>query len=77
MQTQLIDRYLNEVHCQHGLYLVGWFNCSQWIAGDNRQKKACKSLNLEEARKQFDSQARELSQSRVTVKAFVVNTALR
>ena len=76
MQTQLIGRYLNEARYQHGLYLVGWFNCSQWIASDDRQKKAPK-LNIEAARKQFNSQARELSQSAVTVKAFVMNTALR
>lgn len=76
MQTQLIDRYLNEVRCQHGLYLVGWFNCSQWIASNGRKQKALK-LNLKEARKQFNSQAQELSQSGVMVKAFVMNTALR
>jgi hypothetical protein len=76
MQTQLVGRYLNEVRCQHGLYLVGWFNCPQWISSDDRQKKIPK-LNLEEARKQFDSQAQELPKSGVTVKAFVMNTALR
>ena len=76
MKTQLIDRYLNEARCQHGLYLIGWFNCLQWSANDSRQKQSPKQ-DLEEARTQFDSQAHELSQSGVTVKAFVMNTALR
>jgi len=76
MKTQLIDRYLDETRCQHGLYLIGWFNCPQWTTNDSRQKKAPK-LSLEEARTQFDSQARQLSQAGVTVRAFVMNTALR
>jgi len=29
MKTQLVDRYLKDNRCQHGLYLVGWFNCDQ------------------------------------------------
>jgi hypothetical protein len=39
MKTQLVDRYLRDNRCQHGLYLVGWFNCEQWddkIMGKNR-----------------------------------------
>jgi len=76
MKTQLMDRYLNEARCQHGLYLVGWFNCDQWDDDDYRKRQAPK-LSIEEARKQFDTQAEELSQSGVQVKAFVMNTALR
>jgi hypothetical protein len=76
MKTQLIDRYLNEAHCQHGLYLIGWFNCTQWKnTNDSRQKKA-PQLTLKEARDKFDFQAQGLSQSKVMVKAFVMNTAL-
>ncbi|MBM4255791.1 MAG: hypothetical protein FJ147_07830 [Deltaproteobacteria bacterium] len=76
MKTQLIDRYLHEARCQHGLYLVGWFNCRQWTTSDSRQKKAPK-LDVGKIREKFDAQAAELSQSGVMVKAFVMNTALR
>jgi len=72
----LIDRYLNEVRCQHGLYLIGWFNCPQWSESDSRKEKVPK-LDIETARKQFTDQARELSQAGVQVKTFVMNTALR
>jgi hypothetical protein len=76
MKTQLVDRYLRDNPCQYGLYLVGWFNCNQWDDNDYKKGQAPK-LSIEEARKQFDTQAEELSQSGVRVKAFVMNTTLR
>ena len=30
MEEQLVGRYLQDNRCQHGLYLVGWFNCDLW-----------------------------------------------
>lgn len=76
MKTQLIDRYLNDARCQHGLYLVGWFNCPQWSKSDYRKREAPR-LDIETARKQFTDRARELSQAGIRVNAFVMNTALR
>ncbi|MBI3248295.1 MAG: hypothetical protein HYZ50_17450 [Deltaproteobacteria bacterium] len=76
MKTQLVDRYLKDNPCQFGLYLVGWFNCEQWDQEDARRREAPK-IDLKEAREQFAAQAVELSQSGVTIKAFVMNTALR
>ncbi|HEU5380437.1 MAG TPA: hypothetical protein VFV38_33855 [Ktedonobacteraceae bacterium] len=75
MRTQLIDRYLRDNHCQHGLYLVGWFNCKTWDNQDYRKNKAPK-MALEEAQHLFDEQAASLSQH-VTVKALVLNAAVR
>lgn len=76
MQTQLVDRYLNEVRCQHGLYLVGWFDCPQWSDDDSRKRKAPR-LDIETARTRFANQAKELSQAGIRVNAVVMNTALR
>ena len=76
MRTQLVDRYLNEAHCQYGLYLVGWFGCPQWSAKDFRKRKAPR-LDIETARTRFADQAKELSQAGIRVNAFVMNTALR
>ncbi len=72
METQLVNRYLKESGCEHGLYLVGWFNCAQWDSG-----RQAPSMALDGARAQFDTQAATLSQGGRTVKAFVMNTALR
>jgi hypothetical protein len=74
MQTQLVDRYLKDNSCQHGLYLIGWFNCKQWDSKDSRKPP---KLSIEEARKKFETQAAELSKQGVKVKAVVLNTSLR
>jgi len=76
MKTQLVDRYLRDNRCQHGLYLIGWFNCDQWDNGDYKKRQAPR-LGIPEAQSQFDSQAAELSKQDTRIKAFVMNTALR
>lgn len=72
METQLLNRYLKESDCRHGLYLVGWFYCEKW---DPRGKMAQKK-DIEELRKQLDSQAEVLSTNGIEIKAFVINAAL-
>ena len=76
MEEQLVNRYLKDNSCQHGLYLIAWFNCEQWDDSDYRKRDAPK-ISIEEAKEKFEQQAAELSNSGVTVKAFVLNTALR
>ncbi len=76
METQLVGRYLKDNQCQHGLYLIGWFNCDQWDDGDSRKQRAPK-LSIDEAQKQFAAQAAELSRQGVRIKALLINAALR
>jgi hypothetical protein len=74
METQLRDRYMKDNKCDHGLYLVGWFTCSQWDPSDSRKPPA---ETLEQVRKRFDQQAKDLSTGGTTIRAFVLNTCLR
>lgn len=76
IKTQLMDRYLKDKRCQHGLYLIGWFNCDQWDDDDNRKGHAPKA-EIDQTREQFEVQAAELSQQGTRIKAVVMNTALR
>ncbi|RZN16273.1 MAG: hypothetical protein EF812_00305 [Methanosarcinales archaeon] len=76
METQLVDRYLRDNPCQHGMYLVGWFNCDQWDSKDYRKEYAPK-ISIDEERIKVNVQADELSQQGMRIKAFVINTALR
>ncbi|BAZ33929.1 hypothetical protein NIES4074_64430 (plasmid) [Cylindrospermum sp. NIES-4074] len=76
MKIQLVDRYLKDNTCKHGVYLIGWFNCEQWDKSDSRKGKSPK-ISINEAREKFDKKAEELSQLGVKVKAFILNTALR
>ena len=52
MEDQLVGRYLKDNPCQHGLYLVGWFNCNLWDADDYRKGNA-PTISLDDARKKF------------------------
>lgn len=75
METQLKNRYLKDNACGFGLYLVGWFNCSQWDSDDRRQAQA-PDLTKREAQEKFDEQSLTLSDHSVTLKAFVLDVAL-
>jgi len=78
MQSQLRDRYLAENHYQHGLYLIGWFNCTQWDDKDPDRRTADRwGLTLAEARQHFDDQAVLLSTDGYTLRALVMDTSLR
>lgn len=74
MKTQLKDRYLQNNHCQHGLYLVGWFNCDQWDKKDYRKAEAHK-LTLHEAEERFDAQARDLSGDGIHIETLMLDTS--
>lgn len=76
MKTQLVERYLYESDCQHGIYLVGWFNCPQWDNDDWRKRRA-PQWELDDGRDHFINQAKELNIGSFTVRAFVMNVGLR
>ena len=76
MEMQLVDRYLTDNHCQHGLYLVGWYNCDRWDGRDYRKNDAPK-LGIDEARLQFDTQAARSSQQGRQIKALLLDATLR
>ena len=75
MENQLAKRYLKRNASGCGLFLVGWFNCSQWDDNDYRKKKVPK-LSLEEARSLFKNQATALSVGDLIIGSVVLNTAL-
>jgi len=58
MKDQLLDRYLADADCDHGVYLVGWFG-EYDRGGDARRRPAGK--NLEDAKSFFEEQAADLS----------------
>ena len=76
MREQLVERYLKDNECRHGLYVVGWYVCDQWNAEDDRRKNT-PSWTLDQARGFFDDQAASLSVDGLRIKSFVLNAALR
>jgi len=76
METQLVQRYLRDSSCTHGLYLVGWFRCSLWDGDDGRQGDT-PSYDKTHAQSLLDTQATLLSnQQGVHVRAVVIDTSL-
>jgi predicted NACHT family NTPase len=76
MEEQLVGRYLKDNPCQHGLYLVGWFNCDLWDVDDYRKRNA-PSISLDDARKKLAAQAEDLSKAGTKIQAFVMDAELR
>jgi hypothetical protein len=62
MQSQLVDRYLQQNQCPNGLYVVGWFTCDRWYPNDSRRSRA-PSYSFEEARTHFEEQAAQIGKS--------------
>ena len=79
MKTQLVDRYLHENQCRHGLYLVGWFLCGAWDESDPR-KGQTPWTSIDDARSHVEAQAQDVSRSldpSGIVDAYVLDCALR
>ena len=76
MREQLVERYLKDNECRHGLYVVGWYVCDQWDTKDYRRRDT-PSWTLDQARRFFDDQAASLSVDGLRIKSFVLNAALR
>lgn len=76
MKSQLVDRYLRDNQCRHGVYVVGWYHCSQWDRASSTYKRS-RNESLEAAQQRFADQAKGLSGESLSIKAVVLNVALR
>jgi hypothetical protein len=77
MKDQLVGMYLKDNHCQHGLYLVGWFNCANWSALDGRNRRATKLCpDIDVTRQKLAISATNLSKDSIRIKSVVLDTSL-
>ncbi|MHA7630473.1 NACHT domain-containing protein [Corallococcus sp. M7] len=76
MREQLVDRYLAENACQHGIYLVGWYACAQWDETRAHPTEG-RAIPQDRARQWLQEQATELSRGNVQVRSFVLDAAFR
>jgi len=77
MKDQLLNRYLRDKDCQHGIYLVGWFDCPHWDAKDTRKKGQTLRMSFNEAGEYFDKMATELSCDERIIKSFLLDCTIR
>jgi hypothetical protein len=71
MKTQLVERYLKNNDCRHGVYLVGWFSKSRPSAARNATQK------LKALKARLNAQAQALSKDGHTVHSTVLDCTLR
>ena len=74
MKSQLVNRYLKDNQCHHGLYLVGWFQCSEWDQSDWRYNRC--SSGIIGTKDTLEAKAAGLSTGGIKVKAMVLDLAL-
>ncbi|HZI15946.1 MAG TPA: hypothetical protein VE153_36605 [Myxococcus sp.] len=73
MREQLVERYLAENRCRHGIYLVGWYGGERKV----QPHPDGHPVDLRRLRDDLDEQARAVSRAGVQVRAFVLDAAFR
>jgi hypothetical protein len=76
MQEQLVNRYLAQNDCRHGIFLLGWFLCNTWSSKDSRRRQV-KFANRSEAEKYFRSEAGRLSRPPIQLRSIVLDATIR
>jgi hypothetical protein len=76
MQTQLVDRYLTDNDCAHGVYIVGWYRCALWDSTD-RRLKASPDETVAQLHERLERQAASLTNNSQSIRAVALNAALR
>lgn len=76
METQLKKDYLENGGYSFGLYLIAWFLSDRWNGKDYRKAECIrmfKSKSIDDVRKDFHKQAKDLSGSNIHLKAFILD----
>src|SRR5205085_1152403 len=60
MEAQLVNRYLTDNNCQHGIYLVGWYHCPKWASEHRKAKCGRLATDIGNLQVKLDAQAMNL-----------------
>lgn len=61
MEKQLVSRYMENQHCDYGIYLIGWFLCEGWKDPADIRLKTTPDMQINDAKQFFNQQAENLS----------------
>ncbi|MCW3794426.1 hypothetical protein OM416_22740 [Paenibacillus sp. LS1] len=61
MEKQLVSRYMENQHCDYGIYLIGWFLCAGWKDPTDTRLKKTPAMQINDAKQFFSQQAEDLS----------------
>jgi len=70
MECQLAKDYLSDNNCEHGIYLVGYYDCNDW------KDCKCRHEDIVELRKKLSDQGESLSINNLRIRAFVLDATL-
>jgi hypothetical protein len=76
MKSQLVDRYLKDNQCRHGLYVVVWFDQDSWDENDARRRQVPK-CSPSTAKKRLELQAGKLSTDGLLIRSYLLDATLR
>jgi hypothetical protein len=75
MRDQLVNRYLAQNDCTHGIFLLAWFLCDRW-SGADRRRRQIKFPTRSKAEEYFKAQAVRLSMGAIRLRATVLDATI-
>jgi hypothetical protein len=73
METQLVQRYMAESQCQHGIYVVGWYDSVKWDTRDKSRKRQSQRRDKEKTSTALLEQAAHLTDGTRVIKSMVLD----
>jgi hypothetical protein len=79
IQSQLVDRYMNDLHTNIGLYVVAWFDPQSWTSesDESRKSAARKWTSIQHLRDKLDDERRRQAERGRTISTIVLDFSLR
>ncbi|MFC8408749.1 NACHT domain-containing protein [Arthrobacter sp. NPDC057259] len=77
VQSQLVDRYMADIHSSFGIYIVIWFDPESWTPSDQRRRSAAAFGGLEELRAALNVKVSEQAKAGHNVALVILDASLR
>jgi hypothetical protein len=75
MRRQLVDRYLAQNDCTHGILLLAWFVCQHWTNSDHR-RRTVPFATKQAAVSYFAEQASGLSKAPLSIRSVILDATV-
>ncbi len=78
MKEQLVDRYLQDNDCRHGLYVVGWYDGIRWKKETSSYRKSRSVKSLADLQSQLEEQVVSITEQHpdISLKIYVLQCAI-
>ncbi len=77
IKTQLVDRYMKDLHSSHGIYIAIWFDPESWNNNDGRRRRAKRHGTAAMLLERLVAAAELVSDDRRKVEVIVLDASLR